>query len=236
LLDLSHPVLYYTNLRTLPCFGNELAHNICNIRAPHPVLLTPQIVVGVSITMSSSQGGSRLQDHDEESVSDAEEYGVEEPAIASDKGNCLCQDVYIDSGNEKKVLYALCIGLNRNDEQPLFSFDRDPWSILPKNLLVRPQNNDYVNEIRRRADLFHINPVPRAKNWTRAQIMEWLERNPVRDAVDIEFLKGKVLRLEDVLRRTCMLNYVVTAAVEEEGTGKGLCLTFASSCAWLRIM
>jgi hypothetical protein len=87
-------------------------------------------------------------------------------------------------------------------EQPLFSFDRDPWSILPKNSLVRPQNNDYVNEIRRRADLFHINPVPRAKNWTRAQIMEWLERNPVRDAVDIEFLKGKVLRLEDVLRRS----------------------------------
>ena len=134
----------------------------------------------------------------------------------------------------------MCIGLNCNIEQPLFSFDREPWSILPKNSLVRPRNNDYVNEIKRRADLFNIIPAPRANNWTRPQIMEWLERNPVRDAVDIEFLKGEVLRLEDVLKRISQGHSEVHLPVELHGCGtsgggrghwQGQCLTSVSSCA-----
>jgi hypothetical protein len=120
--------------------------------------------------MSSSQGGSRQQVQDEESgLSDAEDG--DDPAALGSRASCLCRDVYVDSGNEKKVLYLLCIGLNRNNDQPLFSFDREPWSVLPKNSLARPRNTDYVNEIKRRADLFNIIPVPRANNWKRAQIM-----------------------------------------------------------------
>ena len=75
--------------------------------------------------------------------------------------------MYIDSGNEKKVLYLLCIGLtaplNNDDDsgtsdgsaenKPLFCFDDEPWSLLPKTAVPRPQNRDYVPEIIRRATL-----------------------------------------------------------------------------------
>jgi len=123
--------------------------------------------------------------------------------VISTEGNCLSQQLYVDAGNEKKVLYLFCIGLNRSNDsnEPLFSFQQEPsWSFLPKNLL-RPRNVDYFHEITRRATFYNIAPAPRPNNWTRAQIMEWLEQNPVCDPPDITFLTNEVLRLEDVLSR-----------------------------------
>ena len=99
-------------------------------------------------------------------------------------------------------MYLLCIGLNYDGgNEPLFSFEREPWSLLSKTSFPRPKNTDFVKEIGRRASLFNIAPVPRPSNWTRGQILDWLERNPVRDNADIEFLTNEVLRLQDVLAR-----------------------------------
>ena len=112
----------------------------------------------------------------------------------------MSQDIYEDSGNKKKVLYLLCIGLNHN-ELPLFSFDDEPWSLLPKTSIVCPQNSHLVKEASRRAELYNITPVPRPRSWTRAQSMEWLQQNPVRGGADVEFLTNTVLRLYIVLER-----------------------------------
>jgi len=56
------------------------------------------------------------------------------------RGMCLSQEVYVDSGNSKKVLHLLCIGLtaDNNDNEPLFLFDQEPWSVLAKILDVHP--------------------------------------------------------------------------------------------------
>ena len=57
---------------------------------------------------------------------------------------CLSNQLYVNSGNDKKVLYLLCIGLTDNSgTAPLFSFEQEPWSRLPKPSL-RPRNIDYV--------------------------------------------------------------------------------------------
>jgi hypothetical protein len=119
---------------------------------------------------------------------------------------CVSEQVYVESGNEKKVLYLMCLGLthrtnNDSEEQPLFSFEQQPWSMLPKNSLLRPKNSDFVHEITRRTHLFNIVPVPRPSNWSRAQIMEWLERNPIQNVADKEFLTNEVFRLRDLFIR-----------------------------------
>jgi hypothetical protein len=111
------------------------------------------------------------------------------------------QKIYIESGNDKKVLFLLCIGLNDNTDIPLFSFENEPWSRLPKNSSMRPRNTDFVHEITRRAKLYNILPVPRASNWKRPQITEWLEQNPVREGNCIEFLTDEVAKLRDILVR-----------------------------------
>jgi hypothetical protein len=118
---------------------------------------------------------------------------------------CVSQQVFVDSGNKKKVLFLMCIGLmycnNNNEEQPLFYLTEEPWLLLPKNSHVRPKNSEYILEVTRRADLFNVVPIPRPSNWTRIQILEWLNHNPIRDVVDIKFLTNEVLRLRDLLIR-----------------------------------
>ena len=89
------------------------------------------------------------------------------------QGCCTSQQIYIDSGNEKKVLFLLSIGLNYNNK-PLFSFEREQWPCLPETFL-RPRNNDYVHEIKQRANLFNIHPIPRPSNWLRSR--QWTGLN-----------------------------------------------------------
>ena len=124
-------------------------------------------------------------------------------AGGGESGCSVSEQHYVESGNEKKVLFLMCIGLNRKGgNEPLFSFEREPWSLLPKTTsFVHPKNTDFVNKIGRRGSLFDISPVPRPSNWTRGQTLDWLERNPVCDNADIEFLTSKVLRLQNVLTR-----------------------------------
>ena len=116
-----------------------------------------------------------------------------------DVGFCRSKQIYIDSGNNKKVLFMLSIGLRVNNE-PLFSVDEEPWSTLPKTVF-RPRNNDFVHEVLRRANDMNINPLPRPTNWNRQQSMEWLERNPFTTDADVEFLTSEVRRLREVLLR-----------------------------------
>jgi hypothetical protein len=81
---------------------------------------------------------------------------------------CVSEQVYVDSGNKKKVLLLMCIGLmhcnNNNEEQPLFSLTEEPWSLLPKNSHVRPKNSVYILENTRRADLRYVVPIPCPSN------------------------------------------------------------------------
>ena len=154
----------------------------------------------------------------------------EEAIPAQGGGGCVSQDVYVDSGNKKQILHLLSIGLtetgadNNNGNEPLFSFDREPWSTLPKTSLasMRPRNTDYVHEIVRRANLFHIVPVPRPSNWTRERTLEWLNRNPLRNEVDIEFVTNEVVRLRSVVeRRRNEQEQQGLLGVEVNGNGRG---------------
>ena len=100
-----------------------------------------------------------------------EEEVIQENQSAGDEKS---RQVYIGSGNDTKALYLLLsIGLNCPDrnEEPLFSFETVPWSLLPKLSMVRPEKMVYVNEIMRRAKLYSAVPLPRARNWNRVQTM-----------------------------------------------------------------
>ena len=141
----------------------------------------------------------------EQEDSNANKSAVTTPLLLHGGGEncCVSEQVDVDSGNEKKILFLLCIGLrNHDNKQPLFSLESEHWSLLPKTSFLCTKNSEYVNEITRRARLFNIAPLPRPSNLTRGQMLEWLEQNPVREANDSEFLSNEVARLQDVLSRT----------------------------------
>jgi hypothetical protein len=193
--------------------------------------------------MNDERTYGERQSFEDSSISDTESLsgggaaaaGEEEgPGITAAQAEELspCQEVYEGSGNEKKVLYLMCIGLNHVDDLPLFSFENEPWSQLPKTSLVRPKNTDYGKEVSRRAMLYSICPVPRPSNWKRAQIMEWLEENPVVDAKCIEFLTNEVFRLRVVLETAQQQQ--IAAASSEAGGGRGQ--NWRGSVPYLRII
>ena len=117
--------------------------------------------------------------------------------------SCASQQVYVNSGNQKKVLFLSCLGLcfSATDDTPLFSFETEPWSLLPKTEM-RPVNVDFAKEVAQRSKLLGIHPTPRPLNWPKSQKIEWLEANPVQDTIDILFLRGEVLRLKAILERS----------------------------------
>ena len=162
------------------------------------------MLVGVCSPISIGIANMSAAEEEQED-SNANESAVTTPPLLLPGGgeNCfVSEQVYIDSENEKKILFLLCIGLREHDnKQPLFPLESEPWSLLPKTSFLRPKNSDYVNEITRRARLFNIVPIPRPSNWTRGQTLEWLEQNPVCEVNDIEFLSNEVARLQDVLSR-----------------------------------
>ena len=116
--------------------------------------------------------------------------------------SCASQQVYANSGNQKKVLFLLCLGLcfSETDKLPLFSFETEPWSLLPKTEMC-PVNVDFEKEVVQRSRLLRIHPTPHPLNWPQSQKIEWLEANPVQDTIDILFLRGDVLRLKAILER-----------------------------------
>ena len=78
---------------------------------------------------ASEAGGSQEAVGDDENLID--DKGL---LLTSDDANLCCsQQIYIEFGNDKKVLFLLCIGLNDDNDVPMFTFENEPWSRLPKN-------------------------------------------------------------------------------------------------------
>ena len=123
-----------------------------------------------------------------------------QPEFGSTHCSSVCKKVYVDSGNDKTVLYVLSIGVE-HDNEPLFSLEQEPWSTLSKNALRPPKNTDLAKEVRRRATASTVRSAPRPSNWTRNQMIEWLEEHPVSDPMDVQFLTFEVLRLQEVSMR-----------------------------------
>jgi hypothetical protein len=98
--------------------------------------------------MSSVAPEHDVVDADKEAAVSAHNNG---DAIPSEEGECgLCQKLFIDSGNDMKVLHLMSIGVSTDNKnvKALFLFECEPWSLLPKTVGMRPpRNTEYVKEI-----------------------------------------------------------------------------------------
>ncbi len=59
-----------------------------------------------------------------------------------------CDSPKVNSRNQKKVQFLLCLGLclSETDDSPLFLFESEPWSRLPKTEMS-PVNVDFAKEV-----------------------------------------------------------------------------------------
>ena len=170
-----------------------------------------------------------------------EEYNETTDDVGADRTefSCASHQVYVDSGNQnKKVLFLLCLGLSLSDtnDAPLFSFETEPWSRLPKTEM-RPVNVDFAKEVVRRSRILpRIHPTPRPLNWPKSQKIEWLEANPVQDSVDISFLRGEVIRIKEILESSLAEEQQQRELLGVGGTGVSRGGNWRGSVPYLRLI
>ena len=87
---------------------------------------------------ASGAGGSLEAAGDDENL--IEDEGL--LLTSEDADLCCSQQIYIESGNNIKVLFLLCVGMNDDNDVPVFMFENEPWSCLPKYSSMRPKNTD----------------------------------------------------------------------------------------------
>ncbi len=104
----------------------------------------------------------------------------------------VCQHLYVDSGNNKVVLYLLSIGLKNNDGEPLVAFDKETWCSLPKNRFRAPNNTDLVKEIQKCKSTIERHDFTAKANK--------LGKN-TDEACDVDFLTSENLRPNEVYDR-----------------------------------
>ena len=73
---------------------------------------------------------------------------LEAPPATEDAVLCPCQKPYEDAGNQKKIMYLMCIGLRDcNCNVPLFCFETEQWSQLPKTASLRPKTLSFARRL-----------------------------------------------------------------------------------------
>jgi hypothetical protein len=199
----NHPIPFLASacLFHISCSNGRLSPSCSTPQRIHRAFNVQSCRLLVQLLLHDAECLSKMSSHS----NNEDETNSAGDEVTRAQGSCISEQIYIQSGNDKKVLHLLSIGLtdnnNNSKEEPLFSLDQEPWLKLPKSSIIRPRNNDYVHEIARRANLFHIIPAPRPKNWTRAQTLEWLERNAISNEADVAFLRNEVRRLRRVFER-----------------------------------
>lgn len=83
------------------------------------------------------------------------------------------QKVYLESNNCKKQLYLMCVGL-MDGGSSIFDVDAEPWKTIKKRD-IKPTRAEFVEEVRRRGNLFSIADLKPA-NWP-IPLLRWLRMN-----------------------------------------------------------
>ena len=105
---------------------------------------------------------------------------------------------YMESNEDKRVLFAMCIGLVDPTGDALVNVEHPPWSTIKKRREVIPNQKTLVAEMKRRL-LVDCKEGPRAANWTMAKITDWLVQNPIKSTVDTNFIAQEVSKFRSVI-------------------------------------
>ena len=126
---------------------------------------------------------------------------LDEEEPEDERAKSTTQKLYESLGNSKKLLVALCLGLNDNDNHPLIDIEKSPWSSENKQS-VKPSNADLAVEVKRRQEVLMFTDSSdkrflqmKPNNKKREALIEWLVAYPINKALCVEFLKKESFRV-----------------------------------------
>lgn len=106
--------------------------------------------------------------------------------------------VYEANGRSRVSLVTLCLGLKKPDGQELIDINQEPWKSEAKSQ-IKPKAKDLKEEVKRRAALKDLHPMPRPNAWSVPELMEWLNNHPIQTLPDIRFLIRESERIKEMI-------------------------------------
>lgn len=138
---------------------------------------------------NTAHGSTPLDDEDNNADAGTDILPVEKsPDLRS-----AAEIVHNAHGNTKESLATLAVGLFENNK-PLLDYDDYPFEKIPRRE-IKPTQHHLKDEVVRRAALRRINGV-RPASWSRADCIKWLNKYPVQENADVEFIKKSVTELK----------------------------------------
>ena len=123
------------------------------------------------------------QEEDEESTKDDTSHQV---SLMLEREPSECESLYTDSGNCKKTLLVMCLGLTSPDERALGDPTSPPYSTAVQKSLFGYSSDLVKQEVRRRAEA--DGRTVKCNYWSKKKCIEHLVRVPITNPADKTFL------------------------------------------------
>ena len=102
---------------------------------------------------SRNQQDFRREDESEE---DADSEAPSPSLVVGHKPTISeAQRVYLDSNNSKKQLYLLSLGINDDDDIPIYNIDLVPWKDISRRE-IKPKKEELAREVLRCAQILPL--------------------------------------------------------------------------------
>jgi hypothetical protein len=133
-------------------------------------------------------------------------------------GPCHAERHYMENGQTLVILVTLCRGLLDHDGNQLIDFDAEPWRSVRPAFRIKPKVKAYMREIERRWKTFVRPPDctkvgPRPASWPTHLLLDWLDKHPIVDVVEVAYLTTKVQEIRDAV----IQSYGIAASVDSDG-------------------
>jgi len=133
---------------------------------------------------------------------------------------CVSQEIY-ESGKREKtlLLYTMCIGLYADDTgagaRRLGDFSIPPFVSAGRKRRFQPTLKHLAIEALRREKLLHLTDEPRPNFQRKSSLLDWLTKNPITQAEDIQFLRREEKKFFDKLTRR-KLRFIPPSTVNDD--------------------
>ena len=118
-----------------------------------------------------------------------------------------CQKLYIESGCNKKLLLAMCIGLSTSDAhgttRKLANLSEEPYALAKDKKKFKFTNEMLCHEVIRQAKIQYneklTNKIPRPSSWPYDTLLCYLVEFPNNKMADVMFLQVEEKKFVDAL-------------------------------------
>ena len=135
----------------------------------------------------------------EDSVATDEDERLGGPFIVDTSVSIECETkrVYLESNQDKRQLILFCLGLTTSQGDPLLDPASDAWNAQPIEIR-KPTRQYFIDEVKRRGELFDVQPRPKPSQWNLEKMTKWLIEKPVNNPACVQFIATEAARISGI--------------------------------------